>query len=201
MFPLMHGKGYTTSNGVLRPVGYCPTVWHRFTVWRQTRFFKFVHARYFFFSKTATDNFLAKIYIPSGHANCVKFVKSFNKPLLLLGGGGYTMRNVSRAWAFETGLAAGVELGPGMFLLRAFGRMAFTESEILEIPVNEYYEYFGPDYELDVKSSNMDDMNTPGYLERVRGIVLDNLRHLGGPPSVQMSGAFISLLTSLLSWI
>jgi hypothetical protein len=49
-----------------------------------------------------------------GHANCVKFVKSFNKPLLLLGGGGYTMRNVSRAWAYETGLAAGVELGPGL---------------------------------------------------------------------------------------
>jgi histone deacetylase 1/2 len=50
-----------------------------------------------------------------GHANCVKFVKSFNKPLLLLGGGGYTMRNVSRAWAYETGLAAGVELAPGQF--------------------------------------------------------------------------------------
>lgn len=49
-----------------------------------------------------------------GHANCVKYVKSFNKPLLLLGGGGYTMRNVSRAWAYETGLAAGVELGPGI---------------------------------------------------------------------------------------
>jgi histone deacetylase 1/2 len=48
-----------------------------------------------------------------GHANCVKFVKSFNRPLLLLGGGGYTMRNVSRVWAYETGLAAGVELGPG----------------------------------------------------------------------------------------
>lgn len=44
----------------------------------------------------------------------MKFVKSFNKPLLLLGGGGYTMRNVSRAWAYETGLAAGVELGSGM---------------------------------------------------------------------------------------
>lgn len=52
--------------------------------------------------------------ISSGHANCVKFVKSFNKPLLLLGGGGYTMRNVSRAWAYETGLAAGVELAPGL---------------------------------------------------------------------------------------
>ncbi|KAG1755026.1 histone deacetylase complex catalytic component RPD3 [Suillus paluster] len=103
-----------------------------------------------------------------GHANCVKFVKSFNKPLLLLGGGGYTMRNVSRAWAYETGLAAGVELAP-------------------EIPVNEYYEYFGPDYELDVRSSNTEDMNTPEYLERVKNIVLDNLRHLGGPPSIQMS--------------
>ena len=31
----------------------------------------------------------------------------------MLGGGGYTMRNVSRAWAYETGLAAGVELGSG----------------------------------------------------------------------------------------
>lgn len=102
-----------------------------------------------------------------GHANCVKFVKSFNKPLLMLGGGGYTMRNVSRCWAYETGLATGVELGS-------------------EIPMNEYYEYFGPDYQLDVKASNMQNMNTPGYLERVKNIVLDHLRHAGGPPSVQM---------------
>ena len=52
-----------------------------------------------------------------GHANCVKFVKSFGKPLLMLGGGGYTMRNVSRAWAYETGLAAGVQLGAGAFFI------------------------------------------------------------------------------------
>lgn len=52
-----------------------------------------------------------------GHANCVQFVKSFGLPLLLLGGGGYTMRNVSRAWAYETGLAAGVRLGKSEFLL------------------------------------------------------------------------------------
>ena len=61
-----------------------------------------------------------------GHANCVKFVKSFNKPLLLLGGGGYTMRNVSRAWAYETGLAAGVELAPGTAL---FYSLPFENSE------------------------------------------------------------------------
>jgi histone deacetylase 1/2 len=29
-----------------------------------------------------------------GHANCVSFVKTFNIPTLVLGGGGYTMRNV-----------------------------------------------------------------------------------------------------------
>ena len=47
----------------------------------------------------------------TGHASCVQYIKSFGLPLLLLGGGGYTIRNVSRAWAYETGLAAGVELG------------------------------------------------------------------------------------------
>lgn len=57
-----------------------------------------------------------------------------------------------------------------------------------DIPINEYYEYFGPDYQLDVKSSNMEDMNTRGYLERVKGIVLEHLRQTGGPPSVQMAG-------------
>lgn len=57
-----------------------------------------------------------------------------------------------------------------------------------EIPVNEYYEYFGPDYALDVRPSNMEDLNTPKYLDRVRGIVMENLRGLGGPPSVQMQG-------------
>jgi len=45
-----------------------------------------------------------------GHANCVNFMKSFGLPLLLLGGGGYTMRNVSRTWAYETGVAVGVDL-------------------------------------------------------------------------------------------
>lgn len=63
-----------------------------------------------------------------------------------------------------------------------------TSLSTTEIPVNEYYEYFGPDHELDVKASNTEDMNTPQYLERVKNLVLENLRYVGGPPSVQMSG-------------
>jgi len=58
----------------------------------------------------------------------------------------------------------------------------------LDIPVNEYYEYFGPDYQLDVKASNTDDLNSPAYLERVKNIAMEHLRHVGGPPSVQMTG-------------
>lgn len=101
-----------------------------------------------------------------GHANCVEYVKSFGLPLLLLGGGGYTMRNVSRAWAFETGLAAGQELNP-------------------QIPVNEYYEYFGPDYRLDVRPNNMEDLNTREYLEKIKVQVFENLRQTAHAPSVQ----------------
>lgn len=53
----------------------------------------------------------------AGHANCVRFIKSLGLPLLLLGGGGYTIRNVSRTWAYETGLAAGQELCPGSCII------------------------------------------------------------------------------------
>jgi histone deacetylase 1/2 len=31
-------------------------------------------------------------------------------PLLCLGGGGYTMRNVSRCWCYETGRLIGIDL-------------------------------------------------------------------------------------------
>ena len=39
---------------------------------------------------------------PPGHAACLEYMKSFNVPMLVLGGGGYTIRNVSRCWAYET---------------------------------------------------------------------------------------------------
>jgi len=56
-----------------------------------------------------------------GHANCVKFVKSFNLPTMVLGGGGYTMRNVARAWAYETGLLVDADMNR-------------------QLPFNEYYD-------------------------------------------------------------
>ncbi|BFZ64724.1 histone deacetylase [Saitoella coloradoensis] len=102
-----------------------------------------------------------------GHAACVDFVKSFGLPTLVLGGGGYTMRNVSRTWTYETGILVGQQVGP-------------------EIPYSDYYEYFGPDYTLDVKPSNMENLNTREYLEKIKTQVLSNLSRTKFAPSVQM---------------
>ncbi|KAI9871109.1 MAG: histone deacetylase [Pleopsidium flavum] len=103
-----------------------------------------------------------------GHANCVNFVKSFNLPVLVLGGGGYTMRNVARTWAYETGLLVGEPMGP-------------------ELPYNDYYDYFAPDFELDVRPSNMDNANSYEYLEKIKIQVLENLKRTTFAPSVQMT--------------
>ncbi|KAG2278275.1 hypothetical protein Bca52824_060830 [Brassica carinata] len=36
-----------------------------------------------------------------GHADCLRFLRSYNVPLMVLGGGGYTIRNVARCWCYE----------------------------------------------------------------------------------------------------
>lgn len=49
----------------------------------------------------------------SGHAKCVEYMKSFNLPLLMLGGGGYTIRNVARCWTYETAVALDTSIPNG----------------------------------------------------------------------------------------
>lgn len=98
----------------------------------------------------------------AGHANCVKYVKSFGVPVIVLGGGGYTMRNVARTWAYETGELVG-------------------ENMSKQLPFNDYYEYFAPDYELDVRPSNMENANSHDYLHKIKTTVIDNIRRTGRP--------------------
>ena len=45
-----------------------------------------------------------------GHGKCLDYVRSFGKPVIALGGGGYTLRNIPRCWAYETGLLLGKEI-------------------------------------------------------------------------------------------
>lgn len=50
-----------------------------------------------------------------GHAECVDFIRRFNTPLLLLGGGGYTIRNVARCWTYETAVALNCDIANGTY--------------------------------------------------------------------------------------
>jgi len=51
-----------------------------------------------------------------GHAACIEYMKSFNVPLMVLGGGGYTIRNVSRCWAYETAVVLNQQVPEGLWL-------------------------------------------------------------------------------------
>lgn len=102
-----------------------------------------------------------------GHAACVEYVQSFNVPTLVLGGGGYTIRNVARCWAYETSVLVGQEISN-------------------DIPYNDYYEYYAPDYELHLTPTNEENLNGKDALESVRKELLEQLSALKGAPSVAM---------------
>ncbi|KAJ2613265.1 histone deacetylase [Coemansia sp. RSA 1365] len=102
-----------------------------------------------------------------GHAECVRFVKGFNLPTLVLGGGGYTIRNVSRVWAYETGILVGADMDR-------------------KLPMNDYMDYYAPEYTLDVPAYNVDNSNSAEYLDRIMKQVLQNLKRTHFAPSVQM---------------
>jgi len=55
-----------------------------------------------------------------GHGSCVKYVKSFGVPVMLVGGGGYTLRNVPRCWAYETSILCETEVANGNFQIGYF---------------------------------------------------------------------------------
>lgn len=47
-------------------------------------------------------------------------------------------------------------------------------------------QYYAPDFELNVRSSNMENSNSREYLEKITSSVIDNLRQTGPAPSVQL---------------
>lgn len=47
----------------------------------------------------------------------MEFLKKYNLPMLVLGGGGYTIRNVARCWTYETAIALGVDIANGEFIM------------------------------------------------------------------------------------
>lgn len=83
-----------------------------------------------------------------GHASCVDFVRNLHIPMLVLGGGGYTIKNVSRTWSYETSVLLQKEIDNN-------------------IPYNNFIEWYAPTYQLHLIPSSMENKNTQEYLDNL----------------------------------
>jgi len=103
----------------------------------------------------------------NGHGMCVKFMKSFNVPLVLLGGGGYRVENVARCWTWETALALDHPIDNN-------------------IPYNTYFQYYGPSFKLHLNPDpNEPNLNPPKVLSEIFVTIAKQLSNLEPVPSVQ----------------
>ncbi|KRY39649.1 Histone deacetylase 1, partial [Trichinella spiralis] len=104
----------------------------------------------------------------SGHGECVKFVRSLQIPLMLLGGGGYSLHNVARCWTYETSIALDVPINN-------------------DLPFHEYYNFYSPSFKLHLPAAkNVLDMNGTRYLEYIGKYICENIRSLEHAPSVEI---------------
>ena len=107
------------------------------------------------------------------HGFCVQTVKDYGRPLLLIGGGGYTPRNVARTWCHETSVCVGAqlhnELPSHVPYLQAFQGAENGDGVLY------------PDLHNIKRHENL---NSHAKLHRLVEQALENLRYLEGAPSV-----------------
>jgi histone deacetylase 3 len=105
----------------------------------------------------------------AAHGECVNFVRKFNVPLLVLGGGGYTIKNVSRCWTYETAVLVGASVPD-------------------ELPVTAYDPFFrDSQWKLHPPlTGKVENQNSPASLQRITVSIRNKLRYLQGAPSVAM---------------
>lgn len=105
----------------------------------------------------------------AAHGECVNFVRKFNVPLLVLGGGGYTIKNVSRCWTYETAVLVGATIPD-------------------ELPATAYDPFFrDSQWKLHPPlTGRVENQNSPASLQRITISIRNKLRYLQGAPSVAM---------------
>ena len=110
-----------------------------------------------------------------GHGSCVDYMRSKNVPMLVVGGGGYTIRNVARCWTYETAV-----LTQSLDLQEQFDPV---------IPPNSiYYGHFSPDYKLhsEIVDKSLPNRNDSTYINEIQRKVYEYLSYIQSSPSVQM---------------
>jgi len=114
-----------------------------------------------------------------GHGECVNFVLGLGIPLVLLGGGGYTIQNVARCWAYETSVALGKTLDT-------------------KLPPNEYsHEYKTPFLHVEA-NPKMENLNSADYIEKLKLSCYDRLKDLEGAPGVEFQDVCLFLFAKNL---
>eukprot|EP01067_Filipodium_phascolosomae_P003543 Filipodium_phascolosomae@DN262_c0_g1_i1.p1 len=122
-----------------------------------------------------TGDRLGKFNLSSkGHAACVAYCLRLGLPLMLLGGGGYTIRNVARCWAYET--------------MVAVGKGDLYNSSETRIPPNEFWDYYTPEHRLHLPAANdYENKNARQTIQAIVAQVLSNLSSLEFAPGIQFS--------------
>lgn len=105
----------------------------------------------------------------AAHGECVNFVRKYNVPLLVVGGGGYTIKNVSRCWTYETAVLVGASIDENL-------------------PTTIYDSFFREtQWKLHPPlTGKVENQNTPASLQRIIASIRTKLRYLQGAPSVAL---------------
>ncbi|KAF2263043.1 histone deacetylase [Lojkania enalia] len=107
------------------------------------------------------------------HGFCIETVKGYQRPILVIGGGGYTPRNVARTWCHETSVCVGATLHDNLPSHIPYIQ-AFQGSENGD-------GILYPDLHNTKRHENV---NTNQKLQNLVAKAMENLRYLEGAPSV-----------------
>ncbi|QSZ30998.1 hypothetical protein DSL72_000559 [Monilinia vaccinii-corymbosi] len=111
-----------------------------------------------------------------GHGACVEYIKSLNLPLMLVGGGGYTPRNVARAWTNETSIAIGANLNEELPLHTPY-RSHFRDQSLYP----DLTELLAAKGQTGIKRNH----NTEKKINDIVSSIHEQLRFVEHAPSVQ----------------